>query len=111
MGFHCTSHGVASALMYPGCLSFSVVLHAGVLEFARLAWGAEHKVDSGWLILPDGVNFLGNPELGNTIYVREAYIALREALDKYRTQGIKHVVVSGNPGIGKSVFALYMLMW
>ena len=97
--------------MCPVCLSFSLVLHAGMLEFARLAWGAVHKLDTGWLILPDGVNFLGNPELGNTIYVREAYVALREALDKYRTQGIKHVVVSGNPGVGKSVFALYMLMW
>ena len=87
------------------------MLYAGLLEFARVAWGARDKLGTGWLTLPDGVNFLGDPELGNTIYVREAYCALREALDKYRTQGIKHVVVSGNPGVGKSVFALFMLMW
>lgn len=92
-------------------LSVVFLLYAGLLEFARVAWGAEHKLGTGWLILPDGVNFLGDPELGTTIHVREPNGALREALDIYKTQGIKHVVVSGNPGVGKSAFALFMLMW
>ena len=59
---------------------------------------------------PGGACFLGDPDLGSTLYVREAYIALHQKLEELKIKGIAHVVITGNEGVGKSWFALYMLM-
>ena len=44
------------------------------------------------------------------MYVREAYRKLEAKLNSLKEAGTRHVVVSGNPGLGKSYFALYMLL-
>ncbi len=44
------------------------------------------------------------------MYVREAYVLLEKVLEDYKARGIGHVVISGNPGLGKSWFAIYMLV-
>lgn len=41
------------------------------------------------------------------LFIREEYRALEEEIEH---QAIKNIVVTGNPGIGKSMFALYMLI-
>lgn len=41
------------------------------------------------------------------LFIREEYRALEEEIDH---QAITNMVVTGNPGIGKSMFALYMLI-
>ena len=65
---------------------------------------------NGWLDAPAGTCFLGDADLGSTLYVREAYVALRRKLEELKKEGFAHVVISGNPGLGKSRFALYMLV-
>ena len=59
---------------------------------------------------PIGTSFLGDARLGSTLYVREAYVALQRELEELKEKGIAHVVISGNEGVGKSWFALYMLV-
>lgn len=83
--------------------------HAGMQQFAEKAAAA--KIVGNWLELPEGRYFLGNAELGSILYVRKAYRLLRLALRRMKTEGLYHVVVSGNPGVGKSWFAMFMLVW
>lgn len=83
--------------------------HASMQRFAQHAPAA--KMVGDWLELPEGTHFMGHPCLGSILYVRKAYRLLRLALTRKRSQGFPHVVVNGNPGIGKSWFAMYMLVW
>ena len=73
-------------------------------------WGYPHEIVDGWMDAPEGTLFLGDEALGSTLYVREAYIALYEKLEAFKKRGFAHAVVSGNPGLGKSWFALYVLV-
>ena len=59
---------------------------------------------------PGGTCYLADAGLGSALYVREAYTALHQALEELKKEGIAHVVISGNEGVGKSWFARYMLM-
>ncbi|BDA48393.1 probable disintegrin and metalloproteinase with thrombospondin mo at N-terminal half [Coccomyxa sp. Obi] len=81
----------------------------GMQQFAEKAAAA--KVVGYWLELPEGAYFLGDAELGSFMYVRKAYRLLRLALRKSKSVGFDHVVVSGNPGVGKAWFAMFMLVW
>ncbi|CAL8463719.1 g3253 [Coccomyxa elongata] len=81
----------------------------GMQQFAEKAAAA--KIVGDWLELPEETYFLGNPELGSILYVRKAYRLLRLALRRMKTEGFHHVVVSGNPGVGKTWFAMFMLVW
>jgi hypothetical protein len=60
--------------------------------------------------LPDNAHILGRVELGDSIYIRPSYetvyAKLMEVLGKVHRKG---VVVVGTPGIGKSMFACYLL--
>lgn len=86
------------------------MVDAGLQNFAAAAWGSPHKVVDGWMNAPGGTLFLGEEELGSTMYVRECYMALYEKLEELKKEGFGHAVISGNPGLGKSWFALYMLV-
>lgn len=88
-----------------------------MLHFAE--WAATAGEEDGndpWLELPEGVFFLGLSQYGSCMYVREAYRKLADTMDQWRLRdsgadrGTRHVVVSGNPGIGKSWFARWMLV-
>ena len=81
---------------------------ADLLRFAERAWGAAHPIQDGWLTFPDGIS--ADKRMGTMIFVREAYVLLEARLDELKKEGTCHVVVSGNPGLGKSVFALYILL-
>ena len=59
---------------------------------------------------PAGTFFLGDDRLGSTVYIREAYVALQRKLEELKHKGTAHVVISGIEGVGKSWFALYMLV-
>lgn len=83
--------------------------HAGMQRFAENAPAA--KIVGNWLELPEGTHFLGEAQQGSILYVRKAYRLLRWALRRMRSEGHRHVVVSGNPGVGKSWFAMFMLVW
>ncbi|CAK0748564.1 hypothetical protein CVIRNUC_001842 [Coccomyxa viridis] len=45
-----------------------------------------------------------------TLYVRDAYVALERKLEELKQESTAHVVISKNEGVGKSWFALYMLV-
>ena len=83
---------------------------AALQDFAAAAWGSSPDVVDGWISAPGGTRFLGLSDLGDTMYVREAYVALYKALEAYKKKGKAHVVISGNPGMGKSWSTLYMLI-
>ena len=76
--------------------------------FADAAYSAQ--LEGTWLVLPGDACFLGERNRGNTMYVREAYVKLAAALEQYAARGTKHIVITGNPGLGKSWFAIYMLI-
>ena len=70
---------------------------AGLQSFAAAAWGSPQEIMDGWMQAPVGTSFLGNANLGSTLYVREAYIALQEKQEELKKGGTAHVVISGNP--------------
>jgi len=64
------------------------------------------KIDNNFFQLSEGVYFLGDKEQGTVIYIRECYkhlanIVLNEKIHRCR--------ITGNPGIGKTFFGLYLL--
>lgn len=54
---------------------------------------------------------MGMPRYGRQLYVRRSYLKLRSILAQLvqdaDLSGVKSVLVSGTPGIGKSFCALY----
>ena len=86
------------------------MVYAGLQSFAAAAWGSSQEVVDGWMQAPADTCFLGKANLGSTLYVREAYTALQAKLEELKKEGTAHVVISGNPGFGKSWFALFMLV-
>ena len=85
-------------------------MDAATKGFAAAAWGAPYKVVDRWLYAPGNTTFLGEEILGSSLYVREAYDALFDTLEAEKQDGRPHAVVSGNPGVGKSWFALWVLV-
>ncbi|CAN0422487.1 unnamed protein product [Ascophyllum nodosum] len=61
------------------------------------------------LRLPKDVFFLGHDSQGSELFVRECYVELEGIIFDRVRHGRRRVVVSGTPGTGKSVFALYLL--
>ena len=52
---------------------------------------------------------MGDAILGRKLYVRNDYLLLWEHLKEAISSGIRGVVISGTPGIGKSRFGLFLL--
>ena len=69
--------------------------------FAAAAWGSPEEVVDGCLHAPVSTCFLGDADLSSTFYYWEAYIALQRKLEELKKEGIFHVVISGNEGLGK----------
>ena len=59
--------------------------------------------------LASGTFFMGRPAYGSVLYMREDYTGMLEELLKLFASGTRKVVVSGNPGIGKSWFGFVVL--
>lgn len=83
-----------------------------MVRFAECAAATAGEEDENgrWLELPEGVFFLGLPNLGGCLYIREAYRRLADVLEDMLSEGKQHVVISGNPGLGKTWFAIWMLV-
>ena len=66
--------------------------------------------DDHFLKLRNGVSFLGNGVLPSELYVRQTYEDLHKLI--HCTCSSRYAfVVTGNPGVGKSFFALYELYY
>lgn len=79
-----------------------------VTDFAAAL--TEAVVTHNTLELADGTFFLGEARLGSKLFIRPCYKELSElVLDGATTGTFKDIVVTGTPGIGKSVFGLYLL--
>ena len=105
--------GVSASLCIDPRKSVCLTVHdsaqaAGLKLFTKEALYASE--DQDWLSLPCGTFFLGDERLGSCLYVREAYVKLAEVLENMRESGVMNVVISGNPGVGKRYFAIYMLI-
>ena len=61
------------------------------------------------LRLPKDVFFLGHEARGSELFVRQCYVELEGIIFDRVLHGMRRIVVSGTPGTGKSVFALYLL--
>ena len=72
--------------------------------FASVVFKTNILLNTKWIDMPipkfTGLN-------AGLLFIREEYRALEEEIEH---QAIKNIVVTGNPGIGKSMFALYMLI-
>ena len=61
--------------------------------------------------LPTNVYILGNPTLGSSVFIRHCYPKLlATALSIIETPGTPHLVILGNPGIGKTYFGYVLLL-
>ena len=80
-------------------------------RFAEWAFTCgEEDERNDWLTLPEDVFFLGFPHLGSSLYIRAAYRKLADVLEEMRASGTLHAVISGNSGLGKTWFAIWMLV-
>lgn len=70
----------------------------------------EAEVTNNTLELADGTFFLGEAKLGFKLFIRPCYKELSElVLDGASSGTFSDIVVTGTPGIGKSMFGLYLL--
>ena len=60
------------------------------------------------LRLSGGTTFLGSSRLLDRMYIRDDYVGLWSEIQRLVSSGLSRIVVSGNPGIGKSWFGLYI---
>lgn len=58
------------------------------------------------LELVNGTSFLGNSKLGSKLFIRRCY---NEMADLIFSDEVQDIVVTGTPGIGKSMFGYYLL--
>jgi len=65
-------------------------------------------VSDNVLRLAHGTTFLGSSTLPDRMYIRDDYVGLWSEIQRLVSSGLSRVVVSGNPGIGKSWFGLYV---
>ena len=79
-----------------------------VTDFAATL--TEAVVTNNTLELVNDTFFLGDPMLGSKLFIRPCYKELSEIiLDGASSGALRNIVVTGTPGIGKSVFGLYLL--
>jgi hypothetical protein len=92
----------------PALAEFAAALRDAKLDWHRdesvaLADGSSDKVSYGVSHLPDGVTLLNAPTT-STVLVRQPFVELYDKMTElYADHNIEGTVVSGNPGIGKSV--------
>ena len=70
----------------------------------------EAVVTNNSLELVSDTFFLGDPTLGSKLFIRPCYKGLSEIiLDGASSGALRNFVVTGTPGVGKSVFGWYLL--
>ena len=85
-----------------------VAASKNVTGFAAALIGANVIEDT--LELANGTFFLGDPDLGSKLFIRLCYKELSEIILSGASGGtLRKIVVTGTPGIGKSVFGFYLL--
>jgi predicted NACHT family NTPase len=65
-------------------------------------------VEGNVLRLAGDTTFLGSSKLPDRMYIRDDYVKLWMEIQGLVSSGLSRIVVSGNPGIGKSWFGLYI---
>ncbi len=60
------------------------------------------------LRLAGGTTFWGSSKLPCFMYIRDDYVGLWAVIQRLISSGLSRIVISGNPGIGKSWFGLYV---
>jgi hypothetical protein len=85
-------------------------MDAGLTPALQAFWRSlPHATREGHLlVLADGTKWLGTESKG-TMYVRTHYEQLWDQCKALIADGTRRILVTGNPGIGKSWFGLYIL--
>jgi hypothetical protein len=61
--------------------------------------------------LPKNVFILGDESIGSSIFIRPCYPKLLEtAISIVESKDIRHLIILGNPGIGKTYFGYFLLL-
>jgi hypothetical protein len=79
-------------------------------EDANRFWNAlkDQNVERGeFLQLPEGIHFLGDKDEISTLYIRKCYRDLAKIAFNKKTK--KRLRISGNPGVGKTLFGYYLI--
>jgi len=62
--------------------------------------------------LPNTVFILGEPTIGSSIYIRPCYpLLLKESLKAVQTNESRNLIILGTPGIGKTYFGYFLLLY
>ena len=79
-----------------------------VTDFGAALTGA--VVTNNTLELANGTFFLGDAQLGSKLFIRPCYKDLSGLVFDAASKGtFRNIVVTGTPGIGKSIFGLHLL--
>ncbi|CAJ0763776.1 15074_t:CDS:2 [Entrophospora sp. SA101] len=79
-----------------------------IIEFWKAALSLMINPDDKFTSFPDDVNIFGSEDFGSNFIIRECYMDLWKLI----TEDKKYNgwIVTGNPGIGKSMFGLFLLI-
>ena len=99
---------VSSVMDGPIVFPLPVAVEAKLADFGAALTGA--LITNNTLELVNGTFFLGRPSLGSKIFIRSCYKELSALiLGGASSDTFHNIVVTGTPGIGKSVFGFYLL--
>ncbi|GIM10191.1 hypothetical protein Vretimale_13944 [Volvox reticuliferus] len=83
----------------------------GVKSFWKALLGLDITVDS-FLSLPRGVYLLGRECWGSSLFVRSCYRGLFNRMMSLHSSNLnRRFLITGTPGIGKSYFAVVLMIW
>ena len=81
------------------------VPHSAVAFWSQLP---NATVEGSVLRLASGTTFLGSSTLPDSMFIRADYVALWAEIQRLTASGLARIGISGNPGIGKSWFGLFV---
>lgn len=94
--------------MYVRVARLPVAVDEVVTNFAAALTRA--VVTNNTLELPNGTFFIGHRKMGSKLFIRSCYKDLSKIIIDGASNGsMDNIVVTGTPGIGKSVFGYYLL--
>ncbi|CAJ0650670.1 11903_t:CDS:2 [Entrophospora sp. SA101] len=80
-----------------------------MIEFWKAALSLMINPDDKLISLPDGVNIFGSKSFGSAFIIRECYTDLWKLITE--DKNYNGWIVTGNPGIGKSMFGFFLLIY
>ena len=77
-----------------------------LLDFWNALRATAISENDNFLKLPDNIHFLGKSDEASVLFIRKCY---RDLFEVAFSNNTRRLIITGNPGIGKTFFSYYML--